>query len=414
MPVQQIQTRSARDMLRSATICVLFVAGLFFPTSVQTVFSRSLMGIAYGVCTMLLLLLFATTPPRRNSVTHFLPLFIVPLLLVFTFLSPLNSYTPGAIGPYILLTALFMLNVEDVQPGPLLRRLFASANLVAVVICFGIILGNHAIGDFIEAHYSAFYPELVTNMIWFHEPVLTFATHSLAGFFFYLLFYLNLRTFEVTRKSLYLALAACYIVFSLALISVTGWALASLAAAQLLWKGFARVRHKWLVAGTVVACALIVAAVEPAAGTYVDQVGKFVNAGMAVVTAPGRGFVGRWTTQGALAYDLHYLAIHPFSPVGITDHYGLMFADCGVLEHWLRGSVILVGLVYTGLFSFLKRNVAGTSDCYVLLAVILAFEVGFSSLTYFRTSYLLPFFIVYLNGLRQCPPAITALPVPAR
>ena len=71
------------------------------------------------------------------------------------------------------------------------------------------------------------------------------------------------------------------------------------------------------------------------------------------------------------------------------------------MEYYLRGSIFLVLTVYIGLFAFLRRNLIRRSDAYLLFAVITGFELGFGSLTYIRTLYLLPVFVVYLNDLRR-------------
>ena len=98
---------------------------------------------------------------------------------------------------------------------------------------------------------------------------------------------------------------------------------------------------------------------------------------------------------------IEYVAEHPFTPLGVSKKSDLLIGDMGLLDYYLRGSVFLVAWAYAGLFFFLKRSLVDRRDLYFLFSVIIAFEVGFSSLTYFRTPYLLVFFVVYLNGLRE-------------
>ena len=50
---------------------------------------------------------------------------------------------------------------------------------------------NLAIGQFTTSWYAQFYEELLPAMLGLHKPILAFGTHSLAGFFAYLLFWLN-------------------------------------------------------------------------------------------------------------------------------------------------------------------------------------------------------------------------------
>jgi hypothetical protein len=79
----------------------------------------------------------------------------------------------------------------------------------------------------------------------------------------------------------------------------------------------------------------------------------------------------------------------------------LLFVDSGWVEYTLRGSVIFVLLIYGNLYFFLRRSLLVKTDRNWLFLVILTFELGFTSLTYYRTLYLLPFFIVFLNGSRR-------------
>lgn len=99
---------------------------------------------------------------------------------------------------------------------------------------------------------------------------------------------------------------------------------------------------------------------------------------------------------------MQFLKEHPLRPLGVSSRPELLIGDMGFIDYLLRGSVFLVCWAYLGLFFFLKRSLIVRFDLYFLFGVILAFELGFSVLSYFRMLYLLPFFVIYLNGLRQC------------
>jgi hypothetical protein len=123
-----------------------------------------------------------------------------------------------------------------------------------------------------------------------------------------------------------------------------------------------------------------------------------------VLSLDTNGLRGRYSGQGALTSNLRYVASAPFSPVGAGFHPDLMYGDSGVIEFLLRGSVPLVLLIYTGLFVFLKSNLASRSQALFLFAVLLGFEIGFSNLLYFRTQFFVPFVVVYLNHLESMKP----------
>ena len=105
---------------------------------------------------------------------------------------------------------------------------------------------------------------------------------------------------------------------------------------------------------------------------------------------------------------INYLYDHPWSPIGFTvgpsasiddvatsSHF--FVGDSGPLEYLLRGSFPLLFFIYFGLYKFLMQNVMLRSYAWGLFLAIVVFEAGFSVLSYPRTYYLLPFFVIYLN-----------------
>jgi hypothetical protein len=126
----------------------------------------------------------------------------------------------------------------SVQAGKLrcgnLTRLLAVVSIANV--CIGISMVTvESVADFMAANYNSFSDGLVVAMVAAHKPVLTFATHSLAGAFVYLFFWLNFRTYQKTGKSLHLVLAVLHAAMCIALMSVTSLGFAVLAIAELAW-----------------------------------------------------------------------------------------------------------------------------------------------------------------------------------
>ena len=128
-----------------------------------------------------------------------------------------------------------------------------------------------------------------------------------------------------------------------------------------------------------------------------------------VLAGPGTGFLGRYGSQGNNLNNFAYVSAHPFRPVGLTAAGNLFIGDSGPVEYLIRGSVPFVILMYGGLFLFLQRNVRSKADLATLFVAILAIESGFTSLTYLRMLYLLPFAVIYLNSLEGMePPNLSA------
>lgn len=130
-----------------------------------------------------------------------------------------------------------------------------------------------------------------------------------------------------------------------------------------------------------------------------------------IVSSQRNGFLGRYSSAGNLLPVLGYLIDHPLRPVGLTTDDDMILIDSGPLDYYMRGSIVLLVLMYWGLFLFLKRNLHDPTKAHFLFAVILCFELGFSALTSFRAVCILPIMIIYLNGLRVASPKKT-LPRP--
>jgi hypothetical protein len=121
-----------------------------------------------------------------------------------------------------------------------------------------------------------------------------------------------------------------------------------------------------------------------------------------ILNSDVNGLLPRYGPGGALRAPLTYLFDHPMSPIGFITPSAVAagdtaLGDSGPVEYLLRGSIPLLVLVYFGLYKFLRFNLPLREHALFLFLVIVAFEIGFSSLIYFRTLYLLPFFVIYMR-----------------
>jgi hypothetical protein len=389
-----------RRKFDAAIIGSLLVLGFYFPTSIGEQFSTALFGINYLLSLVLLSLLFLEAEDRPSVLVCVSLLSIVPLLFVFTYTSGLHTYTFGTFGGFAVLSVLLITNLREVRFPPYLFYLCMLVNILNILAGVAILAGSDLAKQILVTHYSVYYPELVPNMLLFRKPVLTFGTHSIAAFFLYLFFYANLQTYRFRGKKLFLIFAFCYLFLTAALLSVSGLILATVGALQLFWFLWSAVRRRWFWGGALLAVLGMMAGFQ-FLGSIVKNWADVSEGAKSILTSSGGGFLGRLASGGTLRDSIDYLRYHPFSPVGVADKEGLMFQDSGIVEYLLRGSVILVLLVYGGLFFFLRRSLLSKADAHWLFLVILGFELGFTALTNFRALYLLPFLVVYLNGLRR-------------
>jgi hypothetical protein len=273
-----------------------------------------------------------------------------------------------------------------------------AANLINIACGVAILAGNEWMGELLSNSYSQFYPELVPAMLGLHKPVLTFGTHSLAGFFLYLFFWLNWETYKARRSPLALFFAVSELILLLAVASFTSLAFAVLALVQMgvwLWK-----RSRTIFAAAAVSVALMsLVGVRwyedsPDSSQVLPQVERLI-----LDSSEISGPLARYGPGGAARSTVDYLMQHPMSPIGFGPPISISVIDSAPLEYILRGSVPLLVLIYLGLYRFLCHNLQSRAHVLTLFLVILGFETGFTALTYFRTAYLLTFVVIYLKQL---------------
>lgn len=379
-------------------LSALILVGMYFPTSMGGDFSKALLGANY-LAGFVLLVLLARRYGTAGLAVSVVCLSIVPLLLVFTLTSHLNFYTPGALAAYMLLSLLLILRIRGAALPDWGFRLFVVVNILNVVAIAAALTGFEPVGQLLVDRYSAGFPGLVQYMFDVRKPVLTFASHSIAGFFFYLFFFCALQTWRLRGRKLFLFFAYCYVLALFSLLSVTGLLLGVLAFCQLNFHLSAR--SKKLVMATLLVVAVGVPVglrlALPASLGWNDA----LEIAKATLTSSENGIAGRFGPGGTLFYDVGYIKEHPLSPVGVSYGDQFFFGDSGPIEYLLRGSVPLLLIVYGGYFLFLRRNLLSRADAYLVFGVTLAFEIGYSTLTYYRAFCLIPFFVIYLNGLRR-------------
>jgi hypothetical protein len=228
------------------------------------------------------------------------------------------------------------------------------------------------------------------------KPVLMFGSHSVAGFFFYLLFYVTFQTFAVTRSKLNLVYALSYLGLLTLLFSFTSVVFAAAAMVQIVlhfqW-------HRSFVAG-LVASVLLLAAVF-VVPRQMEGIEDLEASLLEVTQRQDNGLLGRYSSSGGLMGNLEFIASHPFQPIGLGFSRELWYADSGPVEYLLKGSFPLLFTVYWGAFLFFYRNLRNKRRAVFLFLVFLAFELGYTNLQYIRTQFFLPFLMVYMNGLEN-------------
>jgi hypothetical protein len=395
----------SRSSLEQPVVVALLVAGLYFPTSINGEHSVVYVLISFLIAIGLLSCLVYVRGTRPGAV-RFLALPLMIVMISCTLLALVTGtpwFDSGSLARFCSLAVLLSLNLKDVRVGRVVESAFTIANLINLVTGAAILVGSDWISRILSAYYSQFYPELVSNMIQLHKPVLTFGTHSLAGFFLYLFFLLNWETYKKRGTRLALWFAVGHLVLLVALSSFTAIAFSSIALCQItawLWR---RSRARVVI---LAACFILFVFVAAEVISQLVDWSSFETLAGALLNTGGNGPLARYGSGGTLVAAMGYLYHHPFSPMGFTVAPELIqsdtpLADSGPLEYVLRGSWPALILIYLGLYRFLRFNLVEKSDAVKLFLIVMLFETGFSALNYIRSFYLLPFIVIYLNSVAR-------------
>lgn len=387
------QTKST---VASTVFPLLLLAGMYFPSTASERFSAFSL-LAFVILLVLFSLLILRKHGRPGVLGCLTLLSIAPLLFLFTFTSGLATLKLGALFQYAVLSVMLIASFRDIILPRWFDALWSMVNVINIFGGIAIVAGFQPVNDFIIAHYSTAYDDLVANMVSWHKPVLTFGTHSLAAFFLYLFFWLNLQGYKRKGHKRLLIFATCYIFLTVCLLSVSAVAFAALGICQLVFLFWSSITYKFATA-ILMLCLLLIVIVFGGSRFYWRE---SVDSVQEILQDPGAGLTGRLLPGGTMYESLEYLKSHPFSPVGASFREGLVFGDDGPLEYILRGSIPLLVLVYGGLFYFLRRNLLLKSDAYFLFAVIVAFETGYTTLINIRALYLIPIFCAFLNSISR-------------
>jgi hypothetical protein len=380
--------------VQAAVVCGLLFFAFYFPSSVAGVISKPLSVAALLVTCVALAALAAGSRRLGPPAAVLCSVLLLGILTAATIVSPLDDISLGVVTLYVALALLYALDLREVSWPRLVSSVFVVINVISIVVGILIALDVKQVDAFLKANYGAFRSDLLWSMLdQSNKPVLTFATHSMAAFMIYLLLLMSLRTFEAGGRRWWLLAVGAHMALLAALGSTTSYLLLALAVLQFVLPVARRYPRLTLASAATATVAAMFGAlwfgVQPA--DVADQVTS------RLVGDQAHGFVARYASNGLLATNFQYVTENPLEPIGFDFSPGLYFGDSGVIITMMRGSVPLLLATYGGLFLFLRANLRSRRTAMWLSLMVLAFEVGFTPLQYFRFIGFLPFAVVYFN-----------------
>lgn len=386
--------------MRNFIIVSLFLLGIFLPTSLNYTILVGYVG-GYSVALCLILFLWKirdATFPVNNLVIAF---FIMFILLIATWTTPLNDYSLGALLPITAFVLIFCLNLNEIKLSRKSIKLFNVINVFFLVSGMSIVLDVQYVKDIFLRYYNDYYQNLLPNMFRENKPVLFFSSHSRGAFHLFLFFFASFVAYKHLRRRVYLLFCVGYIVLLLNLKSNTAYLFLVVSLIILV---------SYLFKGKLSMVLLSLIPVSVLLLFYADGIMTFTSTLAAEMQyslgSNKNGILGRFGDGGQLVQNLEFIKNNPFRPVGLGYSENLFFSDNGMVLYTLRGTVVLTILIYLGLYWFLRRNLEYNYQIYTLFFAFLLMDLAAPALTYFRTLFILPFLIVIIRKVSNSPPQV--------
>jgi hypothetical protein len=369
-------------------ILLLVIIGLLLPTS-KNIFGY---GEAYlwNYLILFIFLIKILWNQKKIDLRNFnIAIFSMFLLLFFTLISNATYFSWGAIINYILV--FVMLNL-DIKEKKINKRLFFSIlnviNIVIIITNVLTILGNSFVKNMLIEYYSIGESIVEKLIIWYNKPIFTFGSHSIASFFYYLFFSINLEIFKKTNKKLYFLYSILYLLIQFYLKSNSSIFFILIIFFEL--SIFFYNKNKWIL-GIVICCFLFFL-------LYFKEI-YYVLKLQDIIFSTSNGIIGRYSDVGVLAVNIEYLKNNIFRGIGFSYYDDLYYTDSGPIINTLRGTFLFSFLFYLNVYLFITRSFKNGLKSKKFFIIVFVFEFAYNILLYFRFLYFIPFYIVCMNSV---------------
>lgn len=380
-------------------IIAAMLIAVFSPTSISGVINPLL--LVLGNISALTVFLFATWYYRLAVSTLILipGLLVVSLLIGMTFLSPYSQLTPGAFIPYLTFTLLCSVRIDRLQLNRSQLKFLVWLTVLLAALCFMAFFRVGTVMNIQESYYQMF-PDLYKFMMkWANKPVLMFATHSVAGFAYYLigfcLFAAYIRYQDMKSRWLLLVLSLIYSVILVLLLSNTGLALFLLLLAVYGYH-FVRFANPLLVLFSIFGLIMAVLYFYEPLQLVFSTISELI---FDVLTKKENGLLARFSTESRLGGSIQYLVSNPLVGVGMTSGGDLAFGDSFYAEYMLRLNFFGFFLVAFITYGYLYINTRVKTYFIFLAGLVFIADLGYPLFVTYRFVFLFPVVIVFFNTL---------------
>ena len=371
------------DRLVLLVIVGLFLMGNFFVAPLNK--------IALIIEIILIAYLIKKNEINRNNIP--LVLLLLGLVFFYTYISPYREYVLGTLIIYLNMSLMLLLGLKKVKFRSIDFKFINYAMLVILIIGLLITVKNKTVINWLSQNYFMFANKQYQIAEEF-KPIIFYDLHSYAGFFLCIFAFLNLEFYKNKKTKLNLACFIGYVYLLFKLRSTTGLYLIVLLAGYvgldiliILYN-----KNKLTLKNITIAIVLATTCVGAAGLYFKDDINR-------ILSSKGNGLAGRYSEEGVLAKNIDFITENPLTGVGVTYTTDLYWGDSGIIENVTRLSILGALVYYLALFVFINENISKKQYVYSLFALLVLLEVGMSILFYFRTQFVIPAIIVYLNSL---------------
>lgn len=372
----------------SSRMVLIIIVGLFF---MGNFFVAPLNKIALIIEMILIGYLMRKNEINRKNIPAVL--ILLGLVFFYTYISPYKEYVLGTLIIYVNMSLMLLLVFKNVKFKPIHYKFINFGMLVILIIGILITLKNKQVINWLSQNYFIFANKQYQIAEEF-KPIIFYDLHSYAGFFLCIFAFLNLEFFKNKKAKLNLFCFIGYVYLLFRLRSTTGVYLIALLAAYIGLDILIILYNKnKLTLKNITMTVLVAAICVGSVGIYFkDDINK-------ILSSKGNGFAGRYSEEGVLAKNIDFITENPLTGVGVTYTKELYWGDSGMIENVTRLSILGAMVYYLALFIFVRSNISKKQYVYSLFALIILLEVGMSILFYFRTQFVIPVVVVYLNSL---------------
>lgn len=321
----------------------------------------------------------------------FISVCILLILLISTIMYyELNRNTArisyGYLLNYIPFCVLINIKINKLNKSKILDYLFVMICFLLIVVGILTVFENTFIEKLLKTNYIIHYAHIYTVMWNSHKTVTFFATHSIAAYLYFMLWWLvDYRSQIKKGKINYILMAG--ILFNIIMCK---------SVSSVMCIGLIVIYYyvKWTKKATkkniIKSFALIFAGVI---GGIVN-----INTIIQILGSDKNGLLGRYGSTGNLKETLHY-ALTNIIPLGINDVDGFWLTDGGYYIHFIRGGIFMVILFYIGLYKFIKMNINDRGRADFLFLCFLLFEIGYQFTMSMRFFMIMLFSVTYYRYL---------------